>query len=208
MTKTAKTARIGIFSGTFDPVHHGHLVFARAAMAAAKLDKVVLLPEAEPRGKQGVTSLTHRLEMLRLATHDTPEFEVLSLASLRFDVAHTLPQLVQQFHGAELVLLVGSDVAQTFGRRWPGLEVLLSTVELVIGLREGDDQAAIEMLMGQLQEAYPMLTPRYRFVSANPYAHGASSRVRQAVRTSNETIPHIADYIVAHRLYPLSETVS
>ncbi|HVI69805.1 MAG TPA: adenylyltransferase/cytidyltransferase family protein, partial [Magnetospirillaceae bacterium] len=60
--------RVGVFSGTFDPVHRGHLAFALSAQKRAQLDTVVFLPEHSPRGKIAVGSFTHRLEMLRLAT--------------------------------------------------------------------------------------------------------------------------------------------
>ncbi|HEU5121705.1 MAG TPA: adenylyltransferase/cytidyltransferase family protein, partial [Candidatus Saccharimonadales bacterium] len=60
--------RIGIYSGTFDPVHYGHIAFAASAIRACNLDEVVFLPEPQPRYKAGVTDIAHRLALLTMAT--------------------------------------------------------------------------------------------------------------------------------------------
>src|SRR5688572_2239805 len=130
--------RIGVFSGTFDPVHRGHVAFALAALKQCALDKVVLLPERSLRGKLGVSDFKHILHMLRLAVRPHRKLSVLALDDRQFTVGHTLPQLQEKYEGAELVLLLGSDVVQTFGFRWPGIDTLLSSVELAITTRAGE----------------------------------------------------------------------
>jgi cytidyltransferase-like protein len=60
-------SRIGIYSGTFDPVHAGHMAFALQAMQEAKLDRLYFLPERRPRYKQGVEHFAHRVAMLERA---------------------------------------------------------------------------------------------------------------------------------------------
>jgi nicotinate-nucleotide adenylyltransferase len=69
--------RIGIYSGTFDPVHSGHISFALQSLKAAKLDKVYFLPERRPRNKQQVEHFGHRVAMLKRAIKPYPEFNVL-----------------------------------------------------------------------------------------------------------------------------------
>ena len=66
--------RIGIFAGTFDPVHKGHISFALQAIEAAGLDEVVFLPEPRPRHKQSVTDQSHRIAMINLAIKAYPKF--------------------------------------------------------------------------------------------------------------------------------------
>jgi nicotinate-nucleotide adenylyltransferase len=193
-------AAIGIFSGTFDPVHSGHIAFCRAAVQAATLEKVVLLPEAAPRGKSPVTSLAHRRAMLELATAADPHLEVLTLPDKRFSVARTLPRLQQLFAGHKLSLLVGSDVVQTFAHRWPGLETLLAEMELIIGLRAGDTASTVEGLLEAVQRAMPKLTLRYRLLDS-PYAQAASSQIRSVGAVPAHLPPPVTAYIAAHRLY-------
>ena len=189
--------RIGIFSGTFDPVHNGHIAFCRTALQACKLDQVVLIPEEVPRAKQLVTPLEHRLLMLALATQDDHKLSVTRLATPQFTVSQTLPELRRHFPGAELTLLLGSDVAKTFAYRWPQLEILLGQLELAIGLRHGDNPDAIAVLMRRLQETYGVPV---RFTCLqSPHARAASSGVRSGHR--NTVDPKVTDYIARNDLY-------
>ncbi|MEI8338988.1 MAG: adenylyltransferase/cytidyltransferase family protein, partial [bacterium] len=83
--------RIGIFSGSFDPVHEGHIEFALQAIKVAKLDYLYFLPDIEPRHKSDVTHVAHRLEMLNLAIKPHPSLRVLELPDKKFSIATTLP---------------------------------------------------------------------------------------------------------------------
>src|SRR5262249_18397789 len=131
---------IGIYSGTFDPIHAGHVAFAAQAMRDCSLDAVIFLPEPKPRGKQNVTSLAHRCALIKLATEHEPNFSVLRLASPHFTVSDTLPKLQQKFVDAHLTFLMGSDVAKSLGH-WEGVKTLLQHASITIGLRERDDPA-------------------------------------------------------------------
>lgn len=194
-------ARIGIFSGTFDPVHTGHIAFALAAVAEGKLDRVVLLPESEPRGKQHVVPLPQRAAMLRLATGDHPSLDVLELRGRRFNVSDTLPELLQRFPGDSLSLLLGSDVVETFTYRWPGLERLLMAMELLIALRSQQTRTEVVQQLQGLERNYPNVRVRYAFVdSAHSYV--ASSQVRMKTTNASELLsPSVATYIATHQLY-------
>src|SRR5829696_4902175 len=85
MTATAHcplpTARIGVLGGTFDPVHLGHLILADEARESLGLDRLLLMPAAQPwrKSEREVTAAHHRLAMLRLAVADNPAFDVSTL---------------------------------------------------------------------------------------------------------------------------------
>ena len=79
-------SKVGIFSGTFDPVHAGHIAFALEAMESAGLDKVYFLPESMPRRKSGVTHYAHRLAMLELALKPYNKLSILELPDKQFSV--------------------------------------------------------------------------------------------------------------------------
>ncbi len=138
-----RTPRIGIYAGTFDPVHAGHITFALQALEAAKLDRVYFLPERQPRNKSGVEHFGHRVAMLHRALRPHPQFDVLELVDVKFSVLHTLPKLQGQFGQAQLAFLFGSDVISDLPD-WPNSEQLLHGSELVIGLRNQDDESALE----------------------------------------------------------------
>lgn len=163
---------IGIFSGTFDPVHSGHMAFCAAAMEQCGLQKLYVLPEQTPRGKTGVSDLPRRVAWLEAAAVEFEQIEIMTLAEKQFTVHGTLPQLEVLFPGATLTLLVGSDVAKTLPHRWPDVELLFRRVNLAIGLR-GDDTKA-EIIDAMERFATP---PRYNIITTAE-AHQSSSRLR------------------------------
>lgn len=189
--------RRGIYCGTFDPVHQGHIAFALAAKQKCQLDQVVFMPEARPWRKQRVTMLAHRVKLLRLATANLPDCCVVTLSSGRFSIKHTLPELAARFPDDELVLLMGSDVAQGLPN-WERIGDLLQRVSFGIGLRATDSAKAIEAAMQQLSQTYG--TPvQYQLVTAG-YAELSSSQLREA-NPSGSLTPEVQAYIERHRLY-------
>ncbi|HSX00256.1 MAG TPA: adenylyltransferase/cytidyltransferase family protein [Patescibacteria group bacterium] len=194
-------ARIGIFSGTFDPVHNGHLAFALAAVQAGLVARVVFLPEPKPRAKQQVTPLPHRSAMLRQALVSYPTLESLELNGDRFSAVETLPQLADLFPGDQLSLLLGSDVVETFAYRWPGLERLLGTMELLIAVRSRETRRQVEGQMRSLQQVYGGVTLRYSFVDVAKHSDVASSQIRDALGVMPALPPEVTGYINRHGLY-------
>jgi nicotinate-nucleotide adenylyltransferase len=106
--------RIGVFGGTFDPVHLGHLILAEQCREQGRLDEVWLVPSARPPHKQryAVTPFRNRAEMLQLATAGQPAFRVNELENERPGLSYTvdtLDELRNSHPGAEWFFLVGSD---------------------------------------------------------------------------------------------------
>lgn len=183
---------IGIYPGTFDPVHNGHIAFALAALDAGALERVVFLPERHPRDKQNVTAFEHRVAMLRLATQDHSNLSVDALPDRQFTVAQTLPRLQEQY-GDGLAFLLGSDVVHTFLHRWPGLDDLLDAVELIVALRKQDTKAQVAGILRQLDRPV-----RYTIL-ASPQLHLASTHVRGG--RHQDIPPNVQAYIAQHGLY-------
>lgn len=135
--------RIGIYAGTFNPVHAGHIGFALQAIKAAQLDAVYFLPERKPRQKIGVEHFAHRVAMLKRATWPHRRLKVLELEDVSFTVKQTMPRLLRKFGDAQLVFLVGSDVVN-FVPTWPNAQQLLQQSELVIGIRSDADSERVQ----------------------------------------------------------------
>jgi nicotinate-nucleotide adenylyltransferase len=149
--------RLGIFGGSFDPVHAGHLHAARAARRAFDLDRVVFVPARDPPHKPGraLASGADRMEMLRLAIADEPGFLVHGLEleragpSFTIDTVRALPKLLGE-DGAELFLILGSDNLAGLAS-WREAGALLERVHPVVVHREGDPEPAfleIERALG------------------------------------------------------------
>src|SRR5437016_3149034 len=106
--------RLGIFGGTFDPVHYGHLVLAECCREQCHLDRVLFLPAAMPPHKTAyeITPGADRVEMLKLAIGGHPQFEVGTYEVARGGVNYTfetLQALTSQYSDAELFFLLGAD---------------------------------------------------------------------------------------------------
>jgi nicotinate-nucleotide adenylyltransferase len=125
--------KFGVFAGTFDPLHNGHLAFARQALRSG-LDKVYFLPEPRPRRKQGVRALEHRQGMIEVAIQDDTRLGLIKLEQARFTPYETLPVLQQRFPNAEIVLLFGDDVLRHIAD-WPRIAELADSVRLLIATR-------------------------------------------------------------------------
>ena len=106
--------RIGIFGGTFDPPHIGHLILAAETRSQLNLDRLlwVLTPDPPHKQMQRITSLEQRLEMVMAAIRDDPQFE---LSRIEIDrpgphyAVDTVRLLGELYPAAELVYLIGGD---------------------------------------------------------------------------------------------------
>ncbi len=111
--------KIGIYGGTFDPVHYGHLLLAESARQQVGLDEVVFVPAGRPPHKYfwNLADASHRVRMLELATAENPFFRVdrFEIDSVETSYTiHTVEYFQQRYPGAELFLLLGEDVLRDF----------------------------------------------------------------------------------------------
>lgn len=137
--------KLGIFGGTFDPVHIGHLIVAQDAWAALGLDRVVFIPAAVPPHKRGRVAAAPelRLEMLRAATAGDARFEVSELELRRPGPSYTvdtLCELRERDPGGALFLLLGVDQFREF-HTWREPERIARLANLVVLSRGGAEAA-------------------------------------------------------------------
>jgi nicotinate-nucleotide adenylyltransferase len=201
-----KLKQIGIFAGTFDPIHKGHIAFAQAALDAG-LEKVMFLVEPRPRRKQGVRALEHRIAMVQLAIQDHESMGSIILEQARFTPHETLPVLQNRFKGYQLVLLFGDDVI-THIAHWPHIRELVNSVGLMIAARHGDE--ANLALTFQTIEATQNLTFNYQFIDPKcPDIASSNIRLQLKKRQQPAEIPEaVWRYIRSHRLYASAATSS
>jgi nicotinate-nucleotide adenylyltransferase len=139
--------RIGLFGGTFDPPHHGHLLAASDAFEALALDRLVWIPAAQQPLKVAMQSAAaaDRLAMTRLAVGDDPRFSVdpveIERAGLSFSV-DTVEGYARTRPGDELLVLLGADVLATFAR-WKEPRRLAQLARLAV-LHRAVDGAPVE----------------------------------------------------------------
>lgn len=148
--------RVGIFGGTFDPIHLGHLILAEQCRQQARLDQVLFIPAALPPHKreQAVSSFAQRVEMVTLAIAGNPAFRVDELEKERIGPSYTvdtLAQLRQARPGDDLFFLLGSDSLRDFPT-WYQPRRILELAELLVverpdfpAIAPADLRAALEL---------------------------------------------------------------
>lgn len=134
--------RIGLFGGSFDPIHNGHLEIAKKAAAQFQLDRILFIPAAQSPLKANVpaTAENHRFEMIRLAIEPFPNFELSSVEIERGGVSYsveTASVVARQNPDASLFWIIGGDQAKQLDR-WRRFEDLAKRVEFIC-LERGDD---------------------------------------------------------------------
>ena len=193
--------RIGIFSGTFDPIHNGHIAFAHEALKKAQLDKIFFMVEPSPRRKQGVRGLEHRINMVQLALKHEPQFATIALDHSQFDAATTLPLLQARFKGAELYMLMGDDMLLTHFIAWPHVEGLIEAVNFLIGARLASAETVSQHIK-QIEKTKGVQF-HYKIIKAK-HTNVSSGSVRNVLRKGQncpDIDPVVADYISQHQLY-------
>lgn len=169
-------------SGTFDPVHVGHVSFALQAIELAGLDEVVFVPEPLPRHKQDVTHIGHRIAMLELIVSDYPNLSVLELPDKQFTVAASLPRLIQKYPDDKLIMLIGTDVLAHISV-WPHTKALLSKVGLIVAVRGQKDERHALQLLSQLP-----VQPTESHVLISKYQSVAGRDIRAALKAGEDPI--------------------
>ncbi|MCS7272760.1 MAG: nicotinate (nicotinamide) nucleotide adenylyltransferase [Fimbriimonadales bacterium] len=194
--------RIGLFGGTFDPVHYGHLRLAEEARETAQLERVLFIPaRVSPfRTAESRSAPEHRLEMLRLATQDNPAFEVSDIEIQRGGVSYTADTVLairSLYPNAELFLILGADSLRGFPY-WYAPEVIARECTLLVGTRPEYD---LEEALANLPEPF---RARVQPVPMTPLGISATE-IRARVRTGRSirylTPPNVIEYIIRHRLY-------
>jgi nicotinate-nucleotide adenylyltransferase len=195
---------IGIFGGTFDPPHLGHLILAAEARAQLDLTRLLWVLTPDPPHKQGqsIAPLEQRLEMVRLAIGNDPQFE-LSNVDLSRPGPHyaldTVKLLAGQNPGAELVYLMGGDSLRDLPT-WHRPADFLSACHRIGVMRRPGDAVELDILEKKL----PGLTAKVRFVEA-PLLDIAAREIRARIaegRPFRYFLPErVYEYIVNNALF-------
>ena len=151
------TERLGLYGGSFDPIHFGHLISARAMAEHFDLQRVILIPAPRPPHKpsEKLTFVEHRLAMTRLAVEDDPLFEVSDVECDRPGASYTIDTVdfFRARHGpqTQLFLIIGADLLPDLAS-WHRISDLVAAARIVSAARPGwqaHDLAALRAAVGQ-----------------------------------------------------------
>lgn len=185
--------KLGIFGGTFNPVHEGHLAAAKAAADHLALDRVLFIPSGVPPHKAPPTPFEHRLAMVELAVAADPRFAASRIeeGEQKNYSLHTLEKLAELYPGEELYFLIGADAFAEI-TTWYRWRDVVDRVSFIVVSRPGHDYS---------------VPPGARVFRLDQVAVPVSSsdlRRRLARGEQPEGIPPaVLGYIREHRLYGL-----
>ncbi len=193
--------RIGLFGGSFDPVHVGHVALATAALDAVALDQVLWIPAGRPWQKsRELATADDRVAMVELAIADEPRFRIERVEINRAGPSYTLDTVIDlQAAGstmrAEWFLLIGQDQYARLST-WHGWRTLAQRVTFAVAARDGRSPMPDPQLA--------LLTHRQLVISM-PAVAVSSSAVRQraalGLSLTGLVPPLVEAYIESHRLY-------
>jgi nicotinate-nucleotide adenylyltransferase len=138
----------GIFGGTFDPPHAGHLIVAQDAAVALGLDRVLFIPAAQPPHKRGLVAAPARVRarMTELAIQDDPRFRLDTIELERTGPSYsvdTLRDLARRFPHAEWTLLMGADQYAEFPT-WREPDSIRRLARIAVLTRSGTDDGGAD----------------------------------------------------------------
>ncbi len=195
--------RIGIYGGSFNPVHNGHVHLAETVMAELKLDKLYYVPSkvSPHRSSSEYAPEEDRLEMLRLVCRDKPGFEVSSYELDQDRVSYsvyTVEHFRRKYPDGELFLLCGSDMLLSFDE-WYRYQDILSMASLAVVSREEGDIDELENKASELRKYGSVLICRADAVEIS------STEIRKKIRKNCDTScyldKNVVQYIRLKKLY-------
>lgn len=197
--------RIGIFGGTFDPVHNGHLLLAEQCREQASLDEVWLIPAGSPPHKEstGITPGKQRREMLEFASAGNPTFVIKDLELHREGPSYTvetLRQLKESHSNDDFYLIIGADSVRDF-HTWREPAAILEQAHLIGVNRPNISLPDLSELKEKLGEA---VVEKITWVTM-PGIDLSSTDIRQRVQ-ENKSVRYMTPravevYIHNNRLY-------
>ncbi len=202
-----KQKHIGLFGGSFDPIHLGHLNLALSILELRNLDEVWLCPTAfNPLKPQGCrASAEDRLEMIRLAIEDVPALKLVNIEIFKRGPSFTVDTLkqlseIQKNEGRadRFSLIIGEDVARTF-YQWLMPEEIIKYAQIFIGGRAGYFSDNEFLGSEPVVQALKLGKTEVRVMEIS--STEIRSRIANYLYCGHLLPRKVLDYIIEHRLY-------
>ena len=198
-------SKIGVFGGTFDPVHYGHVWLARQAASELLLDKVLVTPTKKQPFKMDrtVTSGVHRYNMLKLAFAGDGIISVSDIELKKDGISYTIDTLreIRRIFGvdAEIYFILGADAFLKI-EKWKDADELLSGYSFIIGIRPGHEDCGLCGHIRRLKSVYNTKAT----VIGNKQIDVSSTEIKEMIKTGGRlsVIPEdVERYIKTNGLY-------
>lgn len=150
--------KVGIIGGTFDPIHHGHLILAEYSRIFFKLEEVIFIPAGTPphKGKEGISSIGHRYHMTLLATNTNPYFTISTIEMERKGpnyTIETIKQLKKKNKDVDYYFILGEDSLKEI-HTWKDYDKLLEICKFIVAPRPYANRKSLVDKANELNEIY------------------------------------------------------
>ena len=202
--------KIGIYGGTFNPPHLGHMAAARTAVDALKLDKLLLMPAAVPPHKtlpENTPDQAHRLAMVEKLADALEMPGVVEVSTLELEregksyTSDTLEELHRRYPGAELWLLMGTDMFLTL-HQWHDAKTILRLAKIcAFGRTDQDGEAVFAPQREFLKKEYHAQTATITLPGLVDVSSTQLRELLQRGRGAEYLLPAVYGYILMNKLY-------
>ena len=190
--------KICLFGGTFDPPHIGHLLIAQTACEAENFYKILFIPAYSPAHQNGITSIDHRINMVKIAIKDNPKFEYSDVDVIRKGTSYSIDSIIDikkklKVKKDEIYYLIGSDSLIDL-KNWKKPREILKEAKVIVAIRPGFRPSDIPHWI--LKDVHFANIPRFELSSSKIRSRWVEDlTIRYMV-----TLP-IWDYINKNNLY-------
>ncbi len=167
--------RIGIYPGTFNPIHVGHISFALEAIKICSLDKIIFLPERAPRDKKDAADFRARVNFAKKSIATYPRLEVFILKSMARTLETERRELAEIFDNNRVILLTGTDALRTLGK-WSDINLLLKDNEICVGIRDNETVDSVKDTISQIE--LELETKFKYYIVSTPHKDVSSTKIR------------------------------
>ena len=215
-----KSQKIGVFGGTFDPVHEGHVGIADQVLARGIVDRILFVPALNPPHKNAArASFADRVAMLDRGLAGRGNMAVSTIEEMRSGPSytlHTIKALQDQYPDARLVFLMGADSLLDF-QKWYRFKEILNNADLLVLARPGIDEKSCAQTIIELPGGYTRISNRdglvvhegekgnrLYFFSPEQTWPVSSTEIREQLASggvAKEIPPQVLAYIRNHHLY-------
>ena len=190
--------KICLFGGTFDPPHIGHLLIAQTVCEAENFDKILFIPAYSPAHKNAITSIDHRINMVKIAIKDNPKFEYSDVDVIREGTSYSIDSIIDikkklKVEKDGIYYLIGSDSLIDL-KNWKKPREILKEAKVIVAIRPGFRPSDIPHWI--LKDVHFANIPRFELSSSKIRSRWVEDlTIRYMV-----TLP-IWDYINKNNLY-------
>lgn len=198
--------RLGLFGGTFDPIHWGHLLTAESIREQLQLDKIIFIPWGKPpkQWRSGATDAEHRYNMVSLAVNSNPAFEASRMEIDREGLSYTIDTVDEVnciYAGqARIYFITGPENVSRI-KEWKEAERLLRACEFITTRRAGYCPGNLDEQVQRLRSEY---SAKVHIVDT-PLIEISSTEIRRRVKSGQSVRYYVPDdvekYIIENRLY-------